>query len=231
MKSLGIIGGIGPESTVEYYRLLVAAYRQRKQDGSYPLIVINSIDMTRMLALIGAGDLVGVTAYLLGEVRRLAAAGVDVGLMASNTPHVVFEEINCQSPIPLISIVETACAAVKDRGLTQVGLFGTRFTMQGDSYSRVFSNEGIALITPASKEQEYIHDKYMNELVNGVFLPETKRRMLKIVDRMVADQAIQGLVLGGTELPLLLTEESHRGIPFFDTTRIHVEHAVTRLLE
>ncbi len=186
--------------------------------------------MTKMLDLIGDNDLVGVTDYLLAEVEKLASAKAEVGLMASNTPHIVFEELNQRSPIPLISIVEVTCQAVKALGLQNVGLIGTRFTMQGGFYSKVFSRHGIALIVPKPEEQDYIHDKYMSELVNGEAVLQTRTQILKIVERMLMEDGIQGLILGGTELPLILKEDGYRGIPFFDTTKIHVESAVERMM-
>jgi aspartate racemase len=164
MKTVGIIGGIGPESTVEYYRLITAAYREQKRDGSYPSILINSIDLKKMLDLIGANELVEVTEYLVGEVQKLARAGADFGLLASNTPHIVFDDIRRQSPIPLVSIVEAACEAAHALGLKRVGLFGTRFTMQGRFYPDVFSQKGITVAVPEPDEQAYIHDKYLSEV-------------------------------------------------------------------
>ncbi len=229
MRTLGIIGGIGPESTVEYYRQIVLSYRNKVQDGSYPSIQINSINMTKMLDLIGDKDLVGVTDYLLAEVEKLASAKAEFGLLASNTPHIVFEELNQRSPIPLISIVEVTCQAVKALGLQSVGLIGTRYTMKGGFYSKVFSRYGIALTVPKTGEQDYIHDKYMGELVNGEAVPQTRTQVLGIVERMLIEEGIQGLILGGTELPLILKEDRYQGIPFFDTTKIHVESAVERM--
>jgi aspartate racemase len=230
MKTVGIVGGIGPESTIEYYRLIIASYREQKQDGSYPSIVINSIDLKKMLDLVAANELAQLTGYLVGEVHRLARAGADLGLLASNTPHIVFDELRRRSPIPLVSIVEAACEAAKALGLKRVGLFGTRFTMQGRFYSDVFSRQGIALVVPDLDEQAYIHDRYMSELVNGIILPETRERLLAIVDRLKEQQGIQGLVLGGTELPLILGDVRDRGIPFLDTTRIHVQRVVAHWL-
>jgi aspartate racemase len=230
MKTVGIIGGIAPESTIEYYRLIIASYREKKRDGSYPPILINSIDMKKMLDLIAARDLTGVTEYLLGEVIKLEQAGADLGLLASNTPHIVFEEIRRRSPMPLISIVDAACEAVHALKLKKVGLFGTRFTMQGRFYPDVFSRQGIAIITPGLEDQKYIHEKYMNELVNGVFLAETRERLLAIVQRMKERDGIQGLILGGTELPLILRDVFDKGIPFLDTTRIHVEGVIAHML-
>jgi aspartate racemase len=230
MKTLGIVGGIGPESTIEYYRQIIATYRQRKQDGSYPQIIISSIDMKKMLDFIEGNELVRLTEYLLGEVQKLAKAGADFGLLASNSPHIVFDELSRESPIPLLSIVEAACVATKKLELKRVGLLGTRFTVQGRFYPDVFSRAGITLITPGVEEQVYIHDKYMNELVNGVIIPETRERLLAIVERLKAQEGIEGLILGGTELPLILREETYGGIPFLDTTKIHVERAVAQIL-
>lgn len=222
--------GIGPESTVEYYRSIIVSYREAKQDGSYPSIIINSIDLKKMLDLIAASELAEVTEYLADEVRKLARAGADVGLLAANTPHVVFDEIRRQSPIPLLSIVEATCEAAKALGLKRVGLFGTRFTMQGRFYPRVFSSESIQIVAPDEDEQAYIHDKYMNELIAGVFLPETRARLLTIVDRLKERDGIEGLILGGTELPLILRQSTTTGIPFLDTTQIHVKALVAQLL-
>jgi aspartate racemase len=225
-----MIGGTGPESTIEYYRLIIASYRERTQDGSYPPILLNSIDMTKMLDLIGANQLAEVTEYLVGEVQKLANAGADFGFLASNTPHIVFNEIQRRSPIPLISIVEATCEAAQALGLRKAGLFGTRFTMQKSFYPDVFSKVGIKLVMPEPNEQSYIHDKYMNELVNGIFLPETREELLSIVSHMIEEQDIQGLILGGTELPIILNDTEYMGIPFLDTTRIHVERVVVEML-
>jgi len=230
MKTAGIVGGIGPESTIDYYRQMVAAYRRQRPDGSFPPILINSIDMTRMLDLIGTGKMVEVTDYLVGAVRKLERAGADFALLAANTPHVVFNEIQQRSPIPMISIVEAACAAAQARGLKRLGLFGTRFTMQGSFYPDAFFKQGIDIFTPGQEDQDYIHEKYMSELVHGVFLDETRGRLLAIVDRLIDQQQVQGLLLGGTELPLILRNETYREVPFLDTTRIHVERAVARIL-
>jgi len=223
MKTAGIIGGIGPESTAEYYRLIIAGYREQMRDGSYPLVIINSIDLKKMIDLIVGNDLVAVTEYLVGAVEKLAKAGADFGVLAANTPHVVFDDIRRRSPIPLISIVEETCKTAKALGLTTLGLLGTRFTMQGRFYPEVFSREKIMLVTPQPDEQAYIHDKYMNELVEGVFRPETRERFLAIIDHLKKRADIQGLILGGTELPLLLRDSTACGIPLLDTTQIHVK--------
>jgi aspartate racemase len=230
MKTAGIIGGTGPESTVEYYRLIIAAYREQKRDGHYPQMIINSINLTRVVNLIEANDLTALVEYLLGEVGRLARAGADFGLLSANTPHIVFDELNRQSPIPLISIIEATREAAEALGLKKLGLIGTRFTMQGGFYREVFSRKGIALVVPDDSEQAFIHDAYMNELVKGSFLNETRERLLAIVDGLRERQGIEGVILGGTELPLILPPDTARDIPFLDTTRIHVKRIVAELL-
>jgi aspartate racemase len=226
---LGIIGGIGPESTIDYYQTIVGLYRARKPDGSYPLLLINSVDMQRLRNAFEASDLKAIVEYLVPELQRLHQAGSDFGLLAANTPHIVFEDLQRLSPIPLISIVAVTCAAAKQSGLKRVGLFGTRFTMTAPMYPEVFSRAGIDVIVPESADQDYIHEKYLGELVNGVFLPETRDALLAIVDRMARQSAIDGVILGGTELPLILREPAHNGIPFLNTTRIHCEAAVERM--
>jgi aspartate racemase len=180
MKTLGMIGGIGPESTIEYYRHLIAAYRSQEPDGSYPAIVINSINMKTLLDMIEADDRVKMVEYLVSEIQKLANAGAQCGLLAANTPHIVFDQIRERSPIPLVSIVEATCEKAKALGLKRLGLFGTRFTMQGEFYPWVFSREKIRLVMPQPHEQAYIHDKYMNELVKGIILPETRQQLLAI---------------------------------------------------
>ncbi|HVP52563.1 MAG TPA: amino acid racemase [Terriglobales bacterium] len=230
MKTLGIIGGLGPESTVDYYRLIIAAYREQKRDGSYPAIIINSIDLNKARDLVTANALADLTEYLVAEVQRLARAGANFGLIAANTPHIVFDDIQRQSPIPLISIVEATREAAKSLGLKRLGLLGTRFTMQGRFFPDVFSRAAMTLVVPTEDEQTYVHDKYMSELVNGIFLAETRERLLKIVDRLKEREGIEGVILGGTELPLLLRDAASQHIPFLDTTEIHVRAAVAQML-
>lgn len=229
MVSIGIVGGIGPESTIDYYRLFITLYRERKPDGSYPSFLINSIDMNRMLELV-ANDLSGLVAFLAEQVRRLADAGATLALMASNTPHIVFDELHSVSPIPMVSIVETACQAVICEGMKKVGLFGTRFTMKGGFYQNVFQREGIALVVPDTNEQDFIHNAYMTELVNGVYRDEVRDRFIAIAQELQEQQGIEGLILGGTELPLLMRDADGLEIPMVDTGRLHVERAITELL-
>jgi aspartate racemase len=230
MKTIGIIGGIGPESTIEYYRFMIAEYREQRPGAGNPAIIINSVDLEKLVRLVTANQLDQITEYLLSELHKLANAGAQIALLSANTPHIVFDEISRHSPIPLVSIVEATCDAAKALNLKKLGLFGTRFTMQGRFYPEVFLREGMALVIPAQDEQAYIHDIYMNQLLKGIFLPETREQLLQIVQRMKERDGIEGLILGGTELPLILRDGTAAGIPFLDTTQIHVKAIIEKAL-
>jgi aspartate racemase len=230
VRTLGVIGGIAPASTIEYYRTLIATYQARVPDGSSPPILINSIDLQRMLTLISIDALDDVTVYLSEELAKLARAGAEIGIFASNTPHIVFDALQRRASIPLISIVDVTYQAVKAMGLTRVVLLGTGFTMRGPAYPRVFARGGIDLIVPDAMDLDYVHDRYMGELAKGVFLPETRARILGVVERLRTQRHIDGVILGGTELPLLIRDASDFGIPFLDTGKIHAEAAVDRML-
>lgn len=223
----GIIGGIAPESTIDYYRRLVAACRERAGDGSYPTILIDSIDLTKMLQL-AANDRPALVTYLVDELARLARGGAEIGAFASNTPHLVFDEVARRSPLPLVSIVHAARDGAIARGLKRLALLGTRFTMSGTFYPEVFAAADITLVTPMPDEQTYVHDTYMNDLVAGRFEPHTRDRFVGIIRGLREREDIDGVVLAGTELPLLL-RDADVGLEMLDTTALHVAAIVDRL--
>ena len=173
--TLGIIGGIAPPSTVEYYRGLMAGYRERRPDG-YPAIVINSIDLARLLDLIGAGRMAELVDFLSVEIDRLVRAGADCALLAASTPHVVFDELRARSAIPLLSIVDAAAEAASERGLRNLVLLGTRFTMRGSFYPEVFARRSVTVRAPGDDDVAYVHEKYVTELIPGTYLPRDPRR-------------------------------------------------------
>jgi aspartate racemase len=230
MKTLGMIGGLGPESTLDYYQRIIALYRERTTDGHYPEFIIVNVDLQKGLDFMEANDLSGMADFLLEAIGKLAQAGADFGIISANTPHIVFDELAAKSSIPLISIVEATCTAANAQNLKRPALFGTRYTMQANFYPKVFTRQGIEVFAPDAHDQDYIHDKYFSELVPGKFLPETRAGLLAIVDRMKATSDIDGVILAGTELPLILRDPHHNGIPFLDTTKIHVEAAVDQML-
>src|SRR3954453_18595650 len=156
MKTLGIIGGLGPESTLDYYQRIMALFRERTSDGHYPEFVIVSVDLRKGLDFMDANDLIGMASYLLESIDKIARAGADFAIISANTPHIVFNEVAPKSPIPLISIVEATRAAAKTQNLKRLALFGTRYTMQANFYPNVFAREDIELLAPDSHDQDYI---------------------------------------------------------------------------
>jgi aspartate racemase len=229
MKTVGLIGGVGPESTIEYYRFIIDAYRERTRDDTYPSIIINSVDVNEYVALATANEFGKFADGLVIEIERLARAGADFGALAANTPHIVFDELQSRSTIALVSIVEATRQRAEAMGLKRVGLFGTRFTMNGGFYQKTFAAAGLEIVVPSEEEQDYIHEKYIGELLKNVFLLETRAGLLKIVDAMRSRDQIEALILGGTELPLILRDSEHE-VPFLDTTKIHVARIVQELL-
>jgi aspartate racemase len=229
MKTLGMIGGVGPESTIEYYRSIVTAYRKQHANG-YPSIIINSIDLDKMRAWFDVNDLTSVIAYLLAALQKLASAGSDFAIVSAVTPHIVFDELERRSPLPLISIVETARKAAEQLKLGKVGLLGTRFTMEGKFFPDVFGAKGIDVVVPNDDEQTYIHDRYFSELVKGIILEETRARLIAIIERMKEQENIQGIIIGGTELSLILRDDVIAGLPMLDATKLHVAAIVDELV-
>ena len=228
-KTLGLIGGTGPESTIDYYRLLTAKYRERADGNSPPLIIV-SVNLKQMIAMMNAGELSQVADYLSDAFEKLHRAGADLAALTANTPHIVFDELRQRSPIPLVSIVEATCDHAQSLGLHAAGLFGTRFTMQAPFYPTTFARSNVKLVLPNDEEQNYIHEIYFGELLKDVFLPETRVKLLAIADAMKAREGIEAVILAGTELPLLIRDEEHNGMTLLDTTRIHVDRLVDEML-
>ena len=230
MKTLGIIGGLGPESTIEFYKEVIRAYKERVTDGSQPEFIINSVNMKTLVDAVTVNDLGTMANYLVEQIQKLANAGADFAIISANTPHLAFDEVQRRSPIPLISIVEAAAKATKLKGLKKVGLMGTRFTMKARLFPNVFLGEQIEVVTPNAGEQDFIHDIYMNELVKGVIRNETRERLLAIASRMKKDDRIEGLLLGGTELSLILKDLDGTSLELLDTMKIQVQAAITEML-
>jgi aspartate racemase len=230
MKLLGMIGGTGPESTVEYYRRLIAAYHARVSQSGAPPVIINSVDNKDLVKWFTAHDLAPVINFLAAEIERLARAGVDFALIAAVTPHLVFDELQQGARIPLLSIVEATADAAAAAGLRRLALFATRFTMQATLFPEAFVRRGMTIVLPNEKEQEFIHEKYMDELFVGMILDETRAALVDMVETMKQRENIDGLILGGTELSLILREATAAGLPVLDATQIHVEAALEWML-
>jgi aspartate racemase len=228
MKVLGMIGGLGPESTVDYYKRIIEACRT---EGSLaaPEMVIYSVSLEEVLGLVGRQEWSSLIYLLTAKIKALKGAGAEFAVITANTPHIVFDEVQARSPLPLLSIVSATLARTRELGLKKVGLLGTKFTMQHNFFAPQFAAAGIAVVVPTEADQDYIHDRLVQEIELGIFTDETRSGLEAIIDRMIASDAIDGVILGCTELPLILTEESR--IPFLNTTAIHVEKIVSYMKE
>ena len=227
MAIVGLVGGLGPESTIDYYRRILERWA-RVDPQTAPGIVIDSLDVQRALRLV-ASDRDALIEYLSASVRRLANAGVDFVAMTANTPHIVFDEIAAQSPVPLLSIVETCAREARRLGLRKLLLLGTRFTMDAPFYPQVCARMDLALVTPSEKDRARVHECYVGELLKGVFREETREEITALVARLRDEHQVDGVILGGTELPLLLPTPTIAGLPVLDTTALHVDAIVERL--
>jgi aspartate racemase len=227
MTTVGVVGGLGPESTIDYYRRILEAW-ERVDSSTAPSIVIDSLDVQRALRLV-ASDRAALTDYLLASLRRLAAAGADFAAMTANTAHIVFDELAAQSSIPLVSIVETCAEEARRRGLRRLLLLGTQFTMDAAFYPEVCARCGLTVLTPNEADRAWVHERYIGELLKGDFRDATRRELTSLVERFRDEERIDGVILGGTELPLLLPMPDIAGVPALDTTALHVEAIVRRL--
>jgi len=223
-RIIGIVGGLSPESTTVYYEHIVREYRRRFGDHSYPEIVIYSVNFQRFIDWMRDERWDLVAEGLAEAVERLGRAGADFALIASNTVHIVFDEVQKRSTIPLVSIIDATAEAIEREGLRRVGLLGTLFTMTRDFYREGLARRGIEVVTPSREDMELVDRVIFEELVNGVLKPESKEEFLRIIGELERMGA-RGVILGCTEIPLLVSQEDV-SIKLFDTARIHAEKAL-----
>jgi len=221
MKRIGILGGISHESTAVYYTRLHSAHFARTGNYHYPEVVIYSLNFQRFTDYEDQGDLAGYVAYIRTGVDALIQAGVDFILMAANSPHAVFDQVAAHSSVPMLSIVEVTAQAAQRQGLRTLLLLGIRFTMQASFYQEVCARYGITVITPNVADQERINQIIFAELVVGQFKAASRQELLAII----AQQPVDGVILGCTELPLIL-QPADAPLPLLDTLTLHVQAAL-----
>ena len=225
MKKIGIIGGIGPESTVDYYKRIIGAFQERGVGADYPEIIIYSANLTDLMQMLEARQWENLTDWLVEKVEALHRAGAEFAVIGSNTPHLVFHEVNSRSPIKLLSIIEETCRKARASGLKKLGLMGTKFTMQSDFFQKPFHDRGMSVVVPEEADQQLIHHRLFSEIELGIIKDSTREELLAITQRMRNKDHIDSMILGCTELPLILDKDEY-GIPFLNTTAIHAESIV-----
>jgi len=223
MKKLGLIGGLGPEATVLYYQGIVAAFKPTFTETGNPEIVIDSVDLKRFMEM--TEDWQDVAQALVEHFNALKAAGAQVGAICSNTPHMVFDEIQQAINLPLISIVQATCSHAMAMGVRRPLLLGTQFTMQSSFYVDIFRHSGMEVIVPSRRDMAWIHRKIFSEIEFGIINNATQRGFLEIINRAESDQEIDGVILGCTELPLILSQKD-AALPLLNTTAIHIDALV-----
>ena len=230
MKKICIIGGLGPESTVDYYKEIISTFNTKYAELAYPEIIVYSANLKILMGFVETESWSELSQWLLELIYSLHRAGAEFAAIASNTPHIFFDDIKSKSPIPLLSIVEETCNKANEMGLKNIGLLGTKLTMETEFYKKPFLSKGISIVVPTEEEQQIINRKLFSEIELGVFKDSTRDELLAIVKRMVEESRIDALILGCTELPLILTEDKY-GIPFLNTTAIHCEAIITYCIE
>jgi len=225
MKKIGIIGGLGPESTVLYYREILKQY-QAIDDRNTPVILIYSINNKEFFRCQEQEEHAFQLSILQKAVDSLTSAGADVVVIAANTPHMFYNDLSRHSKVPMISIVdETARETLALSVNKKTGLFGTSYTMEGDFYPEAFRKHGLEVVVPDKNDRKTINQIIYTELINGTVYEHSRNKLFKIIDSMAAREGVDTLILGCTELPLIL-EGEHNGIILLDTIKIHVRAIV-----
>jgi aspartate racemase len=223
MKTIGLLGGMSWESTVPYYRIINETVRERLGGLHSARIVLHSFDFAEVAALQKAGDWDAST-HLMGQAgAALREAGAECLAICTNTMHKHADEIEALAGIPLLHIADATAVQIKAAGLSRVGLLGTRFTMEGDFYrARLRERHGVEVVIPESAQREEVNRVIYEELCRGEILESSRRSYCSVV-RQLVEQGAQGVVLGCTEIPMLL-EQQHAAVPLFDTAVIHARY-------
>ncbi|MCD8115568.1 MAG: amino acid racemase [Oscillospiraceae bacterium] len=225
MNKIGLIGGTGPESTLIYYKELVYGVQKRAGTSYFPNLIIESLSVFEVLKFCEDKNYDGLTEYLLLGINNLAAAGAKYGALTGITPHIVFDRLQARSPIPLVSIIDTACEFSKKQNYKRVALLGTYPTMTGNFFQSAFSKEEIEVITPNNIEMQFIGQKISSELELGIIDPDTQKRFASIAEKIVEQEQAEAIVLGCTELPLIFAE-TELPVPCIDVMRVHIDKLI-----
>lgn len=230
MKKLGLVGGTGPESTIVYYKEINRLVSEKTGGAQFPELMVDSVNLFKMLPMCEAGAYDEVTDYLGASVKRLADGGVDYVAFTAVTCHVVFPQTAALCPVPMISIPEATADYAEAMGYRKVGLLGTIFTMDMDYMSRPMTERGIEVVVPSGEEKRIVSDRIYSELEFGIIKPETVAELVAVIERMKAEDGIEAVILGCTELPLALND-SNSPVPCLDTVKIHIDRLVKLIME
>jgi len=229
MKSIGIVGGLSPESTVLYYMTIIREFRRRFSSEKYPNIVIYSINFEEFTESISRGDYGRAVDILLNAIHSLHRAGADFAIISANTPHMFFKELESKSPIPLLSIIDALAEKLIEDGVRKIGLLGTKFTLTKPFYAEGLRKYGIEAIIPEHQDVEEVNRIIYSELTKGIIKEDSRRKLMLIAEKLIGKGA-EAVALACTELPLIL-KNGMGGVKFYDTARIHAIKALEYSLE
>lgn len=230
MKKLGLVGGMGPESTIPYYHDIVYRVQEKLGKDCFPELTIESVDVFNILKLCSEKRYDELTDYLMIAINNLIKCGADFAALSANTPHIVFDRLQEKSTIPLVSIVDSTKDEAIRANKKKIGLLGTIFTMTGDFFKAPFYKSNIEIIVPTKNEMDFVNNKISTELEHGIIKNDTLKSFQKIISRMKDEDGIEAIVLGCTELPLLLNDKVSP-VPCLDTMKIHVQALVNMIVE
>jgi len=229
MKTIGLIGGMSWESSAVYYRLLNERVGEMLEGSHSCDCIMHSVDFDHIERLQHEGKWKELCQIIRDKALKLEKAGAEIILLCTNTMHVCEPEMNADLKVPFLHIAEATGEAIVSQGLSRVGLLGTRFTMEKDFYSKILKEKyDVEVIIPKVEDRDVIHNCIYKELVRGQFLPSSKREFQRIITDLKA-QGAQGVILGCTEIPMLIQQDDVE-IPVFDTTSLHVEAALKSVL-
>ncbi len=229
VRTIGLLGGMSWESSIYYERLLNEGVRARLGGTSSADLVVRSYDFARIEALQEAGDWDTAGEVLARDARLLEAAGAEMVLLCTNTMHVVAPVIEAALTVPFLHLADATAYAVRDAGLTTVGLLGTRYTMEQDFYRGRLEGQGLEVLVPEERDRTTVHDVIYGELVRGVVSAPSRAEYLEVVRRLL-DRGAAGIIAGCTEIELLVGPDDVP-VPYFPTTRLHVEAALRFALD
>ena len=222
MKIIGLVGGMTPESTKVYYEGLIQGARQPEGDPlRNPEIIIYSLDLTELVQIQRTGNRRRVAGYLSAILERLRIAGAEIGALTANTPHAYLGEILLETSLPLVGIVTATRNVAAERGLERALLLGTRTTVEAEMYPREFADAGIQIVLPNEDDREFLEQTIYNDLAIGHVTSDVRQRYHDICMRHMEKDGIDSVILGCTELPLVISEDD-LPIQVLDTTQIHV---------
>lgn len=224
MKTIGLLGGMSWESSIEYERLINQGVRAVRGGTSSADLIVRSYDFAAIEALQEAGDWDAAGALLARDAQLLVAAGADVILLCTNTMHVVAPAIEAAISVPFLHLADTTATAVTEAGLETVALLGTRYTMEQPFYRGRLEQQGLTVLVPHEPDRTTVHDVIYDELVQGVVTDESRQRYLAIIDRLI-DRGATGVIAGCTEIELLV-RQSDLAVPLFPTAELHAQAAV-----